>query len=57
MLQFVRKSIKGERVSCFNQYYKSGIPDTVSKITSEELGVKGGIHNIIETCLDCKNKY
>ena len=46
---FLRQSIKGGRVCAFNQYYKSKICDGVLKIVSEELNVRGNIHDIIET--------
>ena len=53
---FVRRSNKGGRVCPFNQYYKSKKCDDILRIMSEELYVKGNIYDIIEACLEHKNK-
>ena len=53
----VRQSIFGGRVCAFNQYYKWKICDDILKFISEELNVEEKIHDIIETCLDYKNKF
>ena len=44
-----QRSIKGGRVCAFNQYFKSKFCDGILKITSEELNVRGNIHDNIET--------
>ena len=57
MRWFVRQSIKGGRVTAFNQYYKSNHYDDIKRILSKELGVKGIIYDIIEEYLRYKKKY
>ena len=57
MRWFFRQSIKGGRVTAFNQYYKSNHYDDIKRILSEELGVKGIIYDIIEEYLRYKKKY
>ena len=56
MRWFVRQSIKGGRVSAFNQLYKSPVYDDIKKIISKELCVKGNIYDIIEEYLRYKKK-
>ena len=57
MRSFVRESIKGGRISVFDQYYKSRICDDILNCTSEEFHVKGNIYDIIEAYLEYKNKH
>ena len=57
MRWFVRQSIKGGRVTSFNQYYKSNHYDDIKRILSKELGVTGNIYDIIEENLRCKKIY
>ena len=57
MRWFVRQSIKRGRVCVFNQYYESKKGDDILKIISEDLKVKGNIHDEIETYLKYKNKH
>ena len=57
MRWFLRETIKGGRVCASNQYYKSKVCDDILKIISEELNVKGNIHDIIEAYLEYKNKH
>ena len=56
MRWFVCQSIKGRRLSAFNQYYKSSICDTL-QIISMELAVKGNIYDKIEEYLKYKKKH
>ena len=57
MRWFVRQSIKGGRVSAFNQYYKSKHCDDILEIINKELAVKGTVYNTIEAYIEYKNKY
>ena len=57
MRWFVRQSIKGGRVSAFNQYYKSKHCDDILKIINEELAVKGTVYDTIEAYMEYNNKY
>ena len=57
MRWFIRQSIKGDRVRGFNQYYESKICDSVLKMLSEEIDVKGFIFDNTEAYLYYKNKH
>ena len=54
---FVRQSIKGGRWSSLNQCHTSTIPDQVSNIMSEELGVDGNICEISDKNFEYKNQH
>ena len=57
MRHFVRQSIKGGRVSCFNQYYKSKVSDEMFQNISKELDVKRNVYEIIESYMKYINDH
>ena len=57
MRQFVRQSIKRGRVCAYIQYCKSKNCNDFLKISSQELGYKGKIYEIIQAYLGYKNKH
>ena len=57
MRWFVRQSIKGGNVCAFNQYHRSKNCDDVLKILSEELNVRGNVHDIIKAYMKYKKIF